>query len=276
MTKTIKDNGVERTGLLIKKSGCSAAPNIYLEGYYNKHIYEGEPLAGVLKSIAAARVKHDIEKFDTKALTDWSEARGRVVAKLINKELNEDLLENLVYTQVADLAVIYAIECSDLLPARDDGIATAKVTKDLFKGYQIAKEELEQAARDNMDKNGYLFENLCEFLFGEDSDAMDIPADVAPPMYILTTKEKMCGAVVMANKDLLQKVSKQLGGDFIILPSSVHEVLCMPLCDKEKNNVAALENLVYTVNLTQVAPNEWLSDHVYRYDSATEEIVIAA
>ena len=55
-------------------------------------------------------------------------------------------------------------------------------------------------------------------------------------------------------------------GDYFILPSSIHEVLL--LRDDGNMDYRALEAMVREINVTQVAPEERLSDQVYHYDAA--------
>jgi len=61
------------------------------------------------------------------------------------------------------------------------------------------------------------------------------------------------------------KAAERAGGDFYILPSSIHEVLIVP--DNGMMDLAALENMVREVNATTVDPSEKLTDNVYHYDS---------
>ena len=56
-----------------------------------------------------------------------------------------------------------------------------------------------------------------------------------------------------------------IGGDYYVLPSSIHETLIVP--DTGLHDVNELEAMVKEVNETQVAPDEILSDKVQHYDS---------
>ena len=65
-----------------------------------------------------------------------------------------------------------------------------------------------------------------------------------------------------------------MGGDYFVLPSSVHEVLIMP--KSEDMDPKELRNMVQDVNATQVAEGEILSDQVYEYDAKTHKLSICA
>lgn len=82
----------------------------------------------------------------------------------------------------------------------------------------------------------------------------------------------------MFNKQMLKSAAQILDGDFLLLPSSVHELILMPMEQEEEEGAQARQfaAMVQEVNDTQVEEDEILSYHVYRYCRETEEIVIAA
>lgn len=63
----------------------------------------------------------------------------------------------------------------------------------------------------------------------------------------------------------MDQAAERVGGDFFILPSSIHEVLIVP--DNGQMGLRDLEDMVKEVNATQVAPEDKLTDSVYHYDS---------
>ena len=67
-------------------------------------------------------------------------------------------------------------------------------------------------------------------------------------------------------------LAAELGSDLYILPSSVHEILLLPA---DAGNPEGLAEIVKEVNLTQVAPEERLSDSVYLYERESGKIKIA-
>ena len=67
----------------------------------------------------------------------------------------------------------------------------------------------------------------------------------------------------------MEDISQKLGGDFIVLPSSIHEVIGLS-ADVEMDR-RDLEAMVQDVNAGEVAPEDRLSDHVYMYDSKEKE-----
>lgn len=92
-------------------------------------------------------------------------------------------------------------------------------------------------------------------------------------MNILSNEQKMNGATALLDSKMMDEISERMGGDFYILPSSLHEVIILPV--RDDFNIKDLEAMVQDVNATQVSNEDQLSDHVYAYDSVEKEIVRA-
>ena len=92
-------------------------------------------------------------------------------------------------------------------------------------------------------------------------------------MYVYSNQSKVNGAVYMLDKESMSAVADKIGESFAILPSSIHEVIVLPV--NEDMDRQTLEAMVQDVNAGQVAPEERLSDHVYMYDSQAKELVRA-
>lgn len=111
--------------------------------------------------------------------------------------------------------------------------------------------------------------------FGGDLDAArDEISSMLPPdegaMYVLTNQEKLNGATALLDAKIMGEISEKFGENFFILPSSLHEVLIVPA--REGMELSVLENMVQEVNATQVAPQDRLSDHVYKYDAQEQSV----
>ena len=68
----------------------------------------------------------------------------------------------------------------------------------------------------------------------------------------------------------MQQIGDIVGGNFYVLPSSVHEVLIVP--DNGTMELRDLSAMVYEVNRTEVAPQDRLSDNVQYYDTETRTL----
>ena len=83
-------------------------------------------------------------------------------------------------------------------------------------------------------------------------------------MFVATVPDKIHGAGVIAYPNFMEDAAQKMGGDFFVLPSSIHEVLLVK--DNGQMTAKELENMVKEVNATQVEPADQLTDHVYHYD----------
>ena len=82
-------------------------------------------------------------------------------------------------------------------------------------------------------------------------------------MYVLSNSRAHMGASALLALPFLEEFRERIGEDFWILPSSIHEVILVPMskvCDRAK-----LCAMVREINETQVPPQEVLSDEVYTY-----------
>lgn len=215
-------------------------------------------------------------QFDLKSLIDFDSARESLFIRVNNLENNAEYLKNLPYTVVEDMAITY-----HLVVGRDKhDISSAPITNDILEKYGVSKEELHQVALENstkifpakiMDLNvmmreeteaklrelNYSEEEIKEELeqFSESSDGLTT---------VVTNDVKINGAAVIFYPEIMDELAKQAGGDYFILPSSVNEVLIMP--DNGFVSYQELQEMVTSINATEVAPYEKLTDQVYHYD----------
>ena len=89
-------------------------------------------------------------------------------------------------------------------------------------------------------------------------------------LYILSNEKKINGAAVILYPNLLKRLGERFGGDYYLIPSSVHEWILLKDTDEEE--VSRLNGTVREVNATQVEPEEVLSNHVYLYSVEKESL----
>ena len=233
-----------------------------------------------MRDIADVRVKHEMSQdFDVSKLTDFDQVKDHIICKLVNAEMNKDYLADKPFTPVEDLAVIYAID----LGGNESGHMTAPITNKLLESYGITEQELHDIAIHNLAESQIEFKTmrdvLVDMMFPEGIQEGDPRAFMLPPeeenpsMYVLSNADKLNGAAAILDSKTMEDISEKLGGDFIVLPSSIHEVIVLPV--NEDMDRQTLEAMVQDVNAGQVAPEERLSDHVYMYDSQAKELVLA-
>ena len=92
------------------------------------------------------------------------------------------------------------------------------------------------------------------------------------PMYILSNTSKLNGAGCMLYDNVLTNIAAKLNSDLYIIPSSIHEVLLIPVDYADSSEY--LTTLVQEVNDTQLSRDEILSDHVYYYSRIDKKITM--
>lgn len=273
-----KNNGVIFHGVNIMRKDKKIAPCIYLDGYYGRYVDENmAPDAVATDIIRVYEENADNLNFDVSLLTDYNNVRPKLCGRLVNTGKNSALLNDLPHREFLDLSLIYSVEVCGF----DKGIGSVLVYNSHIERWNVSEEELYQAVMENMEHTDHgTIQNLAQVIT-QMAGLAEIPKwlkNDACPMYILSDKKKQNGAVQMLNKRMLKTAAKMFGRDFMVLPSSVHEVLLVPVIKdmEEKDYVVKLKDMIREVNDTQVEDMEILSYHVYRYCADTETVVIAA
>ena len=129
----------------------------------------------------------------------------------------------------------------------------------LWLEHDVTEEELFCQARENTQK--ILPAKFVEI--GELLKECGYETEKETRMYVLTNAENYFGASAMIFDSILSKIGEFLKDDFWILPSSIHECIIVPLdCAMGAEN---MRELVWEVNQTEVAPQDYLSDDIYYY-----------
>ena len=276
-------NNATLSSITIQSPDSNVSPTIYLDNYFAQY-QDGKDMGLIMTDIARLRMEHELDQsFDVNSITDFDQVKDKIAARLVGAEGNEKLLENRPYTMVDDLAVTYCVMLED----SPDGSMSVPITTALMENYGINAEQLHALAMTNMDQlspatfksmnevmKEMMMPQMLEQCGGDEVLADQMMSAMCPPdvgnMYVLSNEQKLNGAAVLLNESVMEQVAEKVGGEFYILPSSIHETLIIPKSAGMER--AELENMVQEVNATQVAPQDRLSDHVYTYDNETHEI----
>lgn len=192
----------------------------------------------------------------------YSKLLGQIRIGLVPTANHQELLKNAAHLEVEDLSmIVHAIApqsdgTTKHLLVTDTGLETMGINKDIFLQDAIAASERNYPGS---------IEQLSSFLFGRDDGA-------ASMLYVASMPDMSNGAGVIMYPDFMDKAAKELGGDFYVLPSSIHEVLL--LRDDGVVSLDDLKDIVKTVNRMEAAPDERLSDNVYHFDAAERKLEI--
>lgn len=266
----LKNNGLKLLGVVAAREDTDVSPVIYLDkfyaGYKNGVCTIDEIVQKVhdLLELHSEKVPVEIKVSD---FLSWDKMKPHIFARLINAEWNRELLEKIPHRRVMDLAEVYYVKAAG--KNKKDGIGSILIYHEHGKIWNVGEADLHEAASNNMIAEQSAFVSMEEII-GELTGNL---IHGSCGMYVLTNGDRIYGASEILKEDTLCSIAEQMQDDFIILPSSVHEVIVIP---KKDDEYARLAEMVRETNATQLAPDEILSNHVYRYDRTTKEISIAA
>ena len=274
-----KNNNVKRTCISIQERDSNIAPTIYLEEFFEAY-REGKTLDEICRVIGEINQKAMPEKnFDTSSIAEFSSVKDKICYKLINAEKNADRLKEVPHRLWQDLAVVYYFPVS--IEAAYE-VSTITVSTELMEKWSVDEAALYEHARINTPS---LFKaeiiSMAEvvrkaFQWREETeDTEEETADEAlknMEQVIVTNQYRTNGAAVLLLYDgMLEKIAEQAGGDFYILPSSIHETIVQPVLPGS-DGIRMVE-LVRKVNVSgNIDPEEVLSDNVYLYHAADGSI----
>lgn len=297
INKVLKNNDIELDALTVSSSETNVSPTIYLNSYYKE--YENGRAAGeIVSEIYQLYESHrDKLEFNVDLFKSFDGIRGRVAYKLINKSANEKLLSQIPFVEVLDLAIVfYCLVDNDFL-----GSATALIHNVHMDMWGLTVEELYETAKKNTPvilpydlrdmndvikdilvsdientiyENDFRYDENCKLpspeIVAEGLLKGVREAEDAVEMYVLTNKQKMNGASCILYDHVLNDFANQRNKDIYILPSSVHEVILVPVA--EDINRTELSRMVRDVNRNELEEGDVLSDCVYYYDRVRDEI----
>lgn len=273
--KVQKNNGICRTGILVLAKGGNVAPTIYLEEFLAAY-ESGIPINRIALQIMGAYQRNTgKDSIDTEFFRSFGKVKDRICYRLVEKKRNETLLEEIPHMEFLDLAIcFYYAYYSDVL-----GEGSILIYNSHMKMWDTSTEELFELARENTPR---LFPWKCstlgEILAGDarteeeeggSKTGLQVPLYDEIPMKILTNSKRSYGAVCILYPGVLEEVAERMGGDFYILPSSVHEVILLPYDGTFSEK--SIKDMISEVNRTQVEPEEVLCDSLYYYNAGRKE-----
>lgn len=269
-----KNNSVTRKGMSIRKEGEDSASVIYLDSYYVCYENDEMSLEGVAEDIYEVFVRNETPAELKEALNDFQKIKDRVVCCLVNRESNEALLEDVPWVPFCDLAVVFHV----LFKEEREGSLSSLIHHEQVKAWNTSVDELRRLAGENTPRlRPYRFRSMLEIIREMNGLPVSDGEEAGPgekAMYVLSNKSGVHGAAAVLYDNALRDISEKLGADFVILPSSIHEMIVLPY-DKSLR-MKELGEIVEVINETEVSREDRLSDHVYLYSRRTGAVTIAS
>ena len=244
------------------------------------HFYEGIE-AGVdfneVVDKAVDTIQNGLDKrptVDVEALMDYDNMKGKLAMEVVSTERNADILEKVPHQDIEDMSVVYRF----VLGSEGGERASILVTNDLINQMGVTPDQLHADAMANSPEiRPAVIQGMTEVIAEMmGPEALMMFPTMQPEdeiMFVATVPDKISGAGVIAYQDFMDQAADKLGGDFYVLPSSIHEIILV----KDEGNMSHqdLEAMVKEINANEVRPEEKLTDNVYHYDSKDHVFEIA-
>lgn len=258
-------------------SGYKAAPTIYINQIYGTYL-ECKSLTESMEK-AAAYLTDSIRSMPKERINITAEdAKERVVMMLVNTEQNREMLQNAPHRDFKDLSIIYRY----VVDVGKEGIVSALITNNVAERFGMSEKQLYDAAvintkrllppvvqsmsevlKDVLTSEG-MPESLAETMVGEVPKGID--------MYVISNERRINGAVSLLYETEIHELAEKLESDLYILPSSIHEVIAVPVSVSDPEELA---QMVENINMGQVEIGDRLSNQVYHYDKNLRQLTLA-
>lgn len=251
--QVLKNNGVRLDGFCYRTEGHKEQPTVYVNQYYKKEISDTELESIAKLVIGTLRDSRLTQEKDLTQVLDYEKMKGHIFYRLISRSENEELLKDIPWIPWLDLALVFYLR----IPEHIMSNATALIHTSHMEYWGISRKKLYRTAVENMMAVPMLLDPMESFLEGY---GLIVPES---GMYVLRCDQKEFGAAAIVNPRVMKACHQEIGEDYYVLPSSIHEVILFPkslaTCRKD------LDELVQEVNASCVNREDYLSDHAYLY-----------
>ena len=230
--------------------GIAMLPVLYFEPFYQL-IRKGADLERVLTFIAGTITEYPAPEMLTEASVNPQLRKEDAILQVINRRHNAEYLKGLPHRDFLDLAVIYRL----MMQTEDHQIYSAVIDFSMMQDMGLTEEELFEIARRQMKQR--------------------MPYHMIPvcvPLFAYTNHEYCFGAASILEKAGIRRLARQLQDDLYILPASIHEMMLLP---QKAVSYEMAQAMLLKANLEGTDPQEWLSDKVYVYRRAEDQIDFA-
>ncbi len=244
-----------KTGICVRKGNFGAV--FYAEDILRDLEENPRPVEMVAREIAQSAIQ--IPTFNRQEIEDfmeWGNVQDKIELRLVNSDRNKMLLASSPHREFFDLSLIYYITVKET--------AAARVDNNMFQHWGVTEEDLFIAGCKAMRKKHPVeVKSLAAVLQGIDPCFEVEPPENAVPLYLLGSSSGSFLSSAVLYSNAVEELAIKCQTDIYILPSSVHELLLVPA--SSETDEAFLLQTVWTINRTQVAEADFLSDNIYLY-----------
>lgn len=275
----IKNNGIKLHGVTIRRKGCNIAPCVHLDNLFDDYRNGNASMSKIITEIIQEYEDCLFDQsLDMSYIMDYSRICIYLEGKLVNTDMNKELLNDIPHREFLDLSIIYTLH---LKMQELSGAFSVLVKKSHMELWGITEETLYLQMMENMKvRNENYIVPLSAMIHRQKGEAGQDFAESendGPQVYVFSNKKNLNGAVEILRESSLRNFSDKMERDFILIPSSIHEWLLVPVDETFKSeDLKYFTQMVKEVNDNHVNPYELLSYHVYKYERKTGRVTIAA
>jgi len=194
---------------------------------------------------------------------------------VVNKCANANYMEKYVCNSHLDLLKVYCI-----MAKVKNGISSIEIKKEYLDAWGLTEQAVMELAESNSKKLlpcAIVNYTDCKKMV-EQKDLRCLPTDLKynrvngvdkDSKWILSNKYMFEGASSMFYKDILRDFAKTYESDILIVPTSVHEVVIVPISEvSDINEIRVLQK----DNKENTPVEQFLSDNLYIYSREREQI----
>lgn len=193
----------------------------------------------------------------------FDEIKDELRTSLVPIAGNEGWLKHVPHKEIEDLALTYKVSLGE-----NSEPERMTVTNEMVEMLGMNSEQFMEAADlAVLENEPPVIRDLMEVLGIQDG------AGEYSQLFVASNARYHEGAGVIGYPGFLEKAADFMQGDFIVLPSSIHEVLLLK--DNGALSIDELKDIVQSVNQSVVDPKDQLSDQVYHFDSQDKVFELA-
>lgn len=275
--KKEKNNGVVLNGLWTDIKGDGAVPVLYLENAFDRY-QKGESFGDISREIG------DI-------YLELYENSRDVEVPDINKEsvkdmLRLDLIDTLAVKEFNDSLITYPVSCGYAIAVyadlpKDSPIqGRIRITGEIAEKMGYDRDELlEDAVRSATRFDPPVLSSVADLMMPASPGEEQVnylaqrKRKIPDKLLVLTTQSKYLGASALYYPQVQRRIGDLVGGDYYVIPSSVHEVLVVP--EGRETAVSDLASALKEVNSSLVRKEEQLGNRILQYRRETGRLYVA-
>lgn len=243
---TVEKNHTTKVALQVCRE---IAPILYIEDMYKENYSIPKVLDIIENNVETTPL------FDQNSLS-----KENVFVHLVSRKNNKEFLKEVVHVPFLDMEIVMSV----LIQKDEAGIQKTKLTKDLAMqlfGTTEGEEILEVAKKNTVRLFPPTINRIGNFI--------PLPMEDNTGMTVVSNESCINGATAILYNGVLKEISDTYGKDIAVLPSSIHEVICLPYDIK---SIKFLKEMVADINATVVSIEEVLTNNVYIYNRVINRI----